>query len=60
MYKFTNGLIVFDKKTADDFVKAGYKLLSKQNAVKVEEKNENSIEYKSITEEYKRSKKETK
>ena len=27
MYKFTNGIVVFDEKTRDDFIKAGYKLV---------------------------------
>lgn len=26
MYKFTNGIVVFDEKTRDDFIKAGHKL----------------------------------
>lgn len=26
MYKFTSGIVVFDKKTRDDFIKAGHKL----------------------------------
>ena len=26
MYKFTTGIVVFDEKTRDDFIKAGYKL----------------------------------
>lgn len=28
MYKFTNGIVVFDEKTRDDFIKAGYKLVA--------------------------------
>lgn len=27
MYKFTNGVVVFDEKTRDDFIKAGYRLI---------------------------------
>lgn len=38
MYKFTNGIIVFDEKTIDDFIKAGYKL------VKAEKKKEDKLE----------------
>ncbi len=32
MYKFTNGLVVFDEKTRDSYLKAGYKLV--ENKVK--------------------------
>jgi len=39
MYKFTNGIIVFDEKTRDDFIKAGYKLV--KNEKKKEDKLEN-------------------
>lgn len=28
MYKFTNGIVVFDEKTRDEFIKAGYKLVA--------------------------------
>ena len=34
MYKFTNGIVVFDEKTRDDFIKAGYKLVEEE---KIEE-----------------------
>lgn len=41
MYKFVNGIVVFDEKTRDDYIKAGYKLADeKTKEVKV--KNENS------------------
>ena len=59
MYKFTNRLIVFDKKTADDFIKAGYKLLEKKEITEVEKNNEDSVEYKSVKEEHKRSEKKS-
>lgn len=36
MYKFTNGLVVFDKETKEQYLKAGYKL--------VEEKKETTDE----------------
>ena len=32
MYKFTNGIVVFDEKTKDSYLKAGYKLA--ENKVK--------------------------
>lgn len=34
MYKFTNGIVVFDKETRDNYIKAGMKLIE-------EEKKEN-------------------
>lgn len=37
MYKFTNGLVVFDEKTRDAYVKAGYKLDIKSE--KIESQN---------------------
>ena len=30
MYKFTNGLVVFDEKTRDEYINAGYKLIEHQ------------------------------
>lgn len=30
MYKFTNGIIVFDEKTRDEFIKAGYRLIKEE------------------------------
>lgn len=30
MYKFTNGIVVFDEKTRDDFIKAGYRLVEEK------------------------------
>lgn len=35
MYKFTNGIVVFDKETRDNYIKAGMKLIEE------EEKKEN-------------------
>lgn len=35
MFKFTNGIVVFDEKTKNEFIKAGLKLVS-------EVKNENN------------------
>lgn len=31
MYKFTNGLIVYDEKTKDEYVKAGMKLVKEKD-----------------------------
>ena len=33
MYKFTNGIVVFDEKTRDDFIKAGYKLVNDKTII---------------------------
>ena len=30
MYKFTNGIVVFDEKTRDEDIKAGFKLVESQ------------------------------
>lgn len=30
MYKFTNGIVVFDEKTRDEFIKAGYRLIKEE------------------------------
>ena len=35
MYKFTNGIVVFDEKTRDDFIKAGYKLVKDEKKKEV-------------------------
>lgn len=29
MYKFTNGIVVFDEKTRDSYIKAGYRLVER-------------------------------
>ena len=41
MYKFTNGIVVFDKKTKDNFIKAGYKLVEE---TKKEEKPKEELQ----------------
>lgn len=33
MYKFTNGIVVFDEKTRDEYLKAGYKLVEDKTIV---------------------------
>lgn len=52
MYKFTNGIVVFDEKTRDDFIKTGYKLVEEEKIkeVKLEDEdpsNDGTIEEKS-------------
>ena len=51
MYKFTNGMVVFDEKTKDEYIRAGYKLIEKQLTIDEtlkEEKNENSDDSRAI------------
>ena len=42
MYKFTNGIVVFDEKTRDDFIKAGYKLVEEEKIKEDKSKDENT------------------
>ena len=42
MYKFTNGIVVFDEKTRDDFIKAGYKLVEEEKIKEVNLEDENT------------------
>lgn len=37
MYKFTNGLVVFDEKTRDEYIKMGYRLVEVKKEVVNEE-----------------------
>ena len=41
MYKFTNGIVIFDEKTRDDFIKAGYNLVKDEKKKEVKLENEN-------------------
>lgn len=40
MYKFTNGIVVFDEKTRDEFIKAGYRLVKNDEVTIVNDKSE--------------------
>lgn len=40
MYKFTNGIVVFDEKTRDSYIKAGYKPVKDNDATIVNDKSE--------------------
>lgn len=42
MYKFTNGIVVFDEKTRDEFIKAGYRLIKKEKIEEVNLEDENT------------------
>ena len=47
MYKFSNGVVIFDKKTAEEFIKNGYKLIEqpvkKEEVTKVEQIDDEPI-----------------
>lgn len=62
MYKFTNGVVVFDGKTRDDFIKAGYRLVKEEKTEKPKEVNldENSSDNGTIEEKSRGSKKVSK
>jgi hypothetical protein len=42
MYKFANGIVVFDEKTRDDFIKAGYRLVKEEKIKEVKLEDENT------------------
>lgn len=42
MYKFTNGIVVFDEKTRDEFIKTGYKLVEEEKIEEDKSKDENT------------------
>lgn len=60
MYKFTNGIIVFDEKTRDDFIKAGYKLVKDEKKKEEELENEDISNNETIEEKPRGSKKVSK
>ena len=49
MYKFTNGIIVYDSKTKDKFLKNGYKLVKKEEVDGNKQSNNRIIKEKSKT-----------
>lgn len=55
MYKFTNGIVVFDEKTKDKYIKVGYKLVEKKEAEIIT--NENKVDDGIIDKQFKRGKK---
>lgn len=60
MYKFTNGVVVFDEKTRDDFIKAGYKLVEEEKIEEDKSKDENTSNNGTIEEKPRGSKKVSK
>ena len=60
MYKFTNGIVVFDKKTKDMYLNAGYKLAEKQITIdEVIEKNDDKTSDRTIKAEHNECSKKT-
>lgn len=57
MYKFTNGIVVFDEKTRDEFIKAGCKLVKEEKIKEVKLEDENTSNDGTIEEKPRRSKK---
>lgn len=60
MYKFTNGIVVFDEKARDDFIKAGYKLVKEEKIKEVKLEDENTSNDGTIEEKPRGSKKVSK
>lgn len=60
MYKFTNGIVVFDEKTRDEFIKAGYKLVEEEKIKEVNLEDENPSNDGTIEEKSRESKKVSK
>ena len=60
MYKFTNGIVVFDEKTRDDFIKAGYRLVKEEKIKEVKLEDENTSNDGTIKEKSRGSKKVSK
>lgn len=60
MYKFTNGIVVFDEKTRDDFIKAGYRLVEEKKIEEVKLEDENTSNDGTIEEKSRGSKKVSK
>ena len=44
MYKFTNGIVVYDEKTRDEYIKAGMILATNKEMANVEEDRPNRLE----------------
>lgn len=48
MYKFTNGIVVYDKETKEKYIKCGYKLVASKTKKIIEEKTNETNSSKSI------------
>lgn len=60
MYKFTTGIVVFDEKTRDDFIKAGYRLVKEEKIKEVKLEDENTSNNGTIKKKLRGSKKVSK
>lgn len=60
MYKFTNGIVVFDEKTRDEFIEAGYRLVEEEKIKEVKLEDENTSNDGTIEEKPRGSKKVSK
>lgn len=60
MYKFTNGIVVFDEKTRDDLIKAGYRLVKEEKIKEVKLEDENTSNNGTIKKKLRGSKKVSK
>ena len=60
MYKFTNGIVVFDEKTRDEFIEAGYRLVEEEKIEEVKLEDENTSNDGTIEEKSRESKKVSK
>lgn len=61
MYKFTNGIVVFDEETKDKYINSGYRLIQdKKQLKKVKKDNEDSFNNGTIQKKPRRSKKVSK
>ena len=58
MYKFTNGVVVYDKETRDKYINAGMTLV-KEEPKKEEKNGEENLQSKFKREEFERPKKRT-
>ena len=54
MYKFTNGIVVYDIETRDKYIKAGLTLVKEEPVVK-EEKEEKQVDKKEVYSDPKRN-----
>ena len=58
MYKFTNGMVVFDEKTKNEYINAGFKLVVDKSDSKEEIDGNKANNDRTIKEEYSRSNKQ--
>ena len=55
MYKFTNGIVVYDIETRDKYIKAGLTLVEEEKPVVKEEKEEEQVGKEDVQNEAKRN-----